>query len=508
MVADSPRECRQESCQGTRLAFFAAVAAAVTVSLVAISGRSLWIDEACTAVRAMQPTLGSWWQAMAQAKTGCLQMPFYMLYTWGWTKLFGLSEWSFHLANLPWFVAGAAALILSFPVGGRGRPIAAVLVLFCPFAWYYLDEARPYAMQLGATLLIVASLRRLAQEGCGADSKEAVHVALFLVGMIVLCGSSLFGMIWAAPVVGVLLALLPRTRLVSLLKRHCWLWLAAAGPLFGFAIYYVWTLTMGARGSAAATTTLGSILFDGYELLGFGGLGPGRLEMRNTGVAALHGYWLPVALYGVATAILLGAAVWSGLKQWNRRHLAIVLCCCVPAVVILGTGWLVNFRALGRHLAPSVPLLLLLFMLGASTLWSRRSVWARLAVIFFCGLSLISCLSLRFSARHQKDDYRAAAALARTALQDGQQVWWNAAEEGAQYYGVPVTTGAAASGVALFVVNPSRDSLTSLPAPGLIIASKMDVYDIQMALAEYVRDRGYSPIRKFAAFVVWARKSN
>ena len=488
------------------MAICLAVAAAIVVALVAISSRSLWIDEAGTAVMAMHPTLGSWWHAMAQDKTTCLQMPLYMLYTWAWTKLFGPSEWSLHLANLPWFVAGAAAFILSFPPGDRRRPIAAWLVLFCPFAWYYLDEARPYAMQVGASLLVVASLRRLAQGGSLADAQDAVQVALFLLGVIVLCGSSLLGMIWAAGVIGVLLVLFSWTQLASLLQRHRWLWLAAAGPVFGFAFYYAWTLTMGARASAAATTTLASIFFVGYELLGFAGLGPGRLEMRNTGVAALHGYWLPVAPYAVATAILLGAAVLPGLKQRNRRYLAIVLCCCVPPVVIFGTGGLVHFRALGRHLAPSVPPLLLLFTFGASALWSRPSGWARLAVVLFCGLSLFSCLSLRFSVRHEKDNYRAAATVAKTALRNGQPVWWNAAEEGAQYYGVPVATGAARSGEALYVANPTRDSLNHLLAPGLIIASKADLYDSQMALAEYIRDQGYSPTERFAAFVVWERK--
>jgi hypothetical protein len=482
------------------------VAAAVVVSLVAISSRSLWIDEACTAVRATQPTLASWWQAMAQAKTGCLQMPLYMLYTWGWTKVFGASEWSFHLANLPWFVTGAAALILSFPAGDRRRPIAACLVLVSPFAWYYLDEARPYAMQLGASLLIMASLRHLARGDSLAEAEQAFHVTLFVLAMIVLCGSSLFGMIWGAAAVAVLLVLLPRAQLTSVLRRHRGAWLVAAVPLGGFAVYYAWTLTAGARGSAAATTTLASILFNGYELLGFAGLGPGRLEMRTSGVAGLREYWLPVALYGAAVAIVVGAAVWHGLRHWNRRHLAIALFCCMPAAFILGVGLLVHFRALGRHLTPSVAPLLLLFILGASALWPLPSGWARMVVVCFCGLSLISCLSLRFSARHEKDNYRAAAAVARTALREGRQVWWNAAEEGAQYYQVPLATGAAAGHEALYVVNPSPNSLRTLPPPEFIVASKSDVYDRQMALADYIREQGYFPTEKFAAFVVWERK--
>ena len=50
--------------------------------------------------------------------------------------------------------------------------MAACMALFCPFAWYYLDEARPYAMQLGASLLVVASLARLARDSAMAEARR------------------------------------------------------------------------------------------------------------------------------------------------------------------------------------------------------------------------------------------------------------------------------------------------------------------------------------------------
>jgi hypothetical protein len=504
----SPEPHHPASCEARPVQAVLIIAAAVLICLVAMSGRSLWIDEAATAVRAMQPTLSSWWQAMAQEKTGCLQMPLYMLYTWGWARLFGSSEWSLHLANLPWFVAGAAAFTLAFPAGDRRRPIAACLVLLSPFAWYYLDEARPYAMQLGTSLLVVASLRRLAEGSSSGDTRNAGQVTLCLLGITALCGSSLFGMIWAAAAIAALAVLFSRAQLAALLRRHCWLWLAGAGPVLLFAIYYAWTLKVGARGSGAATTTWGSVFFAGYELLGFAGLGPGRLEMRSTGLTALQGHWTALALYAIATGILIGAAVLQGLKFGNRKHLAIALCCTIPAILMLGAGWALHFRVLGRHLAPFAAALLLVLTCGASGLWSRGAGWARLAAVFFCVLSLVSCLSLRFSARHAKDNYRMAAAIAKTALRNGWAVWWNAAEEGARYYGVPVTTRAGANGEALFVMDPTRDSLSTLPMPQLIVASKPDLYDGQMAVAEYIRDRGYSPVERFTAFVVWERKRN
>src|SRR5204863_234078 len=149
--------------------------------------RSFWIDEALTAVKAMQPTFNSWWQAMAQEKASDLQMPLYMFYAWAYEKPFGSGEWALRLANLPWFLLGAVSFIRAFssrpgaagffhndqqhadegvhaPCLNRtwtGTLLLSFSVLFSPFAWYYLDEARPYAMQIGAGLMIAAALFRL-----------------------------------------------------------------------------------------------------------------------------------------------------------------------------------------------------------------------------------------------------------------------------------------------------------------------------------------------------------
>jgi hypothetical protein len=480
------------------------LAAVVAVAFVAISGRSLWIDEACTAMKALEPNLSGWWQVMVREKTADIQMPFYMLYVWGWARVFGTGEWSLHLANLPWFALGAIVFILSFSATDRSRKIAACVAMLCPFAWYYLDEARPYAMQLGAGLLIVGSIRWLLQMP-PTEAPRGLPLAGFLMGVIVLSGSSLLGMVWAVAAVLALPVLLSKQQLVCLLRRHWNMLLIAAAPLLLLAVFYVWTLKTGARASAAATTTAGSTFFAIYELLGFTGMGPGRLEMRSAGPAALHGHLLSVGFYGLTTALVIGAALTAARERKDRRQFALMLCCSLPPVFILAVGCVAHFRVLGRHLAPFVPIWLLLLTSGLATLWAQKNAAGRALVTGFCVLSLFSCLSVRFSPRHDKDNYRAAAAAARTALASGQAVWWNAAEEGARYYGLPVTEHPESGPGALFLMNPARQTLDTLPAPRLIVASKPDVYDGQQGMADYIRDHGFSPTAEYAAFVLWEK---
>jgi len=155
---NAPSAAAENSDEGISARSWPWAVLGVLVCLVAISRQSLWIDEAFMAVKASQPTLAAWWRAMLEGGGSDLQMPLYMIYVWGFAKIFGLSEWSLRAANIPWFVAGVAAFIRVFP--RPQRPAVAAVTLAAPFAWYYLNEARPYTMQLGASLLVFRLWKR------------------------------------------------------------------------------------------------------------------------------------------------------------------------------------------------------------------------------------------------------------------------------------------------------------------------------------------------------------
>lgn len=172
----------------------------VLLMLAAVSGGSLWIDEIITVYFAVQPTIGQWWHVISTSHANDLQMPFYMIFIWGIEKIFGTGEFPLRLAGTLWLVPGLTAFVVSFPRGLRR--LAALLVAGSnAFIWYYANEARPYAMQLGGSFLVFAALNRLAS-GCGSMKEERRWLHGFAFGLWVVCGSSMLAMIWASAALG------------------------------------------------------------------------------------------------------------------------------------------------------------------------------------------------------------------------------------------------------------------------------------------------------------------
>ena len=478
----------------------------LAVCLVAISRQSVWIDEALTAKEISQPTPAGLWQVLLHDKGSDLQMPLYIGYMWAFARIFGTSEWTMRAANIPWFIAAVAIFACAF--SRAKRPAMMLVVLGCPFVWYYLDEARPYAMQFSGTLIVFAALYRLSAGDASAHQTEHWWVMAFFLGVILLCGSSLLGMVWAGAAFLSLPFLFPRKRLLELGRSYRLACLACFVFLVALGLYYLWSLRIGAR-ATIGKTDVRNVIFIGYELFGFGGLGPGRLEIRSDGWNAIRPFLVPLGLYGAAVFSLC----FIGARQMFRTNqpgtiLRLATVMAAPALVLVASGCILHFRLLERHFTPLLPALLFVLGLGLAAGWSGRQWSSKLLVAGFVAMSFVSCLSIRFAARHQKDDYRAAAAIANAALKDGRTVWWNAGVHGAEYYRVPLslTPLSEKSSQAIWVSSPTSEALSLLPPPEIIISSKPDMFDDQGAVAAYVRKAPYSQTALFPAFIIWQRE--
>jgi hypothetical protein len=477
------------------------------VGAVAISRQSLWIDEGFTALKAQQPTLQGWWRAMLQFSGSDLQMPLYMFWIWICGRIFGTSELALRAVNLFWFAPGLLALLRVF--AGRPRMQLALFLtaVLNPFAWYYLNEARPYAMQLGASLFLAAALCHWRQKG-PASANESGWVWGFVMALVALSGASLLGMIWAALPLAAAFVLLPKNQLLTLGRRHVFVWLTGLAVLSALGIYYLWTLKSGARASSIAASNWKNILFALYELFGFSGLGPGRLAIRTDESIRVFVPYLPqLALYAAVIFVLLAFAIhrlWQ--MEWRKTIFGLLLLAAAPAVFIVSAGMVLHFRVLGRHFAPLFPLIVLLPALGITAAW-RRGWGGKMIVILFFSLSLISCLALRFGASHAKEDYRSAAAVAEASLARGERVWWNASDGAAIYYHVPLTTNSDAVKQAYLIQNPTRESVPDVNQADVIVTSRPDTFDVHGALTDQIARNHFKIAEVFPAFVIWEKPS-
>jgi len=475
---------------------------------VAISSQSLWIDESYTALKAQQTTLPNWWIEMCHAGGSDLQMPLYMLWIWVCEKFFGSSEIALRAVNLFWVLPGLIALWIALARQPRLQ-LAVFLVAVCnPFVWYYLNEARPYAMQIGASLFLAAALCRWSREPFSPADREALWVWGFVLALVALSGASMLGMIWAGAAILAAIFLTPQERRLKLAREHVLSWLTAVLLLASLGFYYLWTLHAGARASDVASTDLKNAAFIGYELLGFAGLGPGRSEVRDGGLHVFKPYAPELALFAAAVLTLVVFGVRSAWQNYPRKKLlGLAFIVAAPGIFILATGFVLHFRVLGRHFAPLLAAVVFLLGLGIGAAWRRDGVGKILVVAFFA-LCLASGLSLRFAARHAKDDYRSAAGLACTALTEGKTVWWSADLNAAGYYQLPVTTNATDSGKAISMINPAADHLANAVTPDFVFLSRVDIYDPHGVMADYLARNHFQKTAILPAFAVWEKAGN
>jgi hypothetical protein len=470
--------------------------------LAAITSQSLWIDEAGTATIAMQRTFSDWWQAMLRDGGSSTQMPLYMGYLWIWEKISGHGEWALRTANLPWIVIGLLSI-------DRRTHFLVLTAAVSPFLWFYLDEARPYAMQIGSSLMLFGALQRLVENSAEPSSAGAEKKWLwcFCFGLVALGGSSLLGMIWVVAAILAVPVALSWQRALPLLRRHTPLIGTTVFLLVLLSLYYFWTLKHGNRASNIASTGWKNVVFVGYELFGFAGIGPGRLEIRSGGLQIFKPYLLQLALLSAFVLVLIFLAVRRLCQLVPLKKLfGLGFIVTAPAIFILATGLVLHFRVLGRHVAPLFPMAMFLLVLGLTELWRRRAAGKIMVAVFF-GLCLASDFSLRFAPRHAKDDYRSAATLAKASLVRGEKVWWNADVMSAKYYQLPLTTNSIAVNEAMVVISPTLEFLENSPVPQVILCSRPDIYDPSGVLSDFLTGKNFIKTVTLPAFEIWEERA-
>jgi hypothetical protein len=494
----------------------------VGVMLLAISNESLWIDEFWTAHFGTLESLGHLYDLLLIP--GGSQTPLHFVYYYFWALFFHPNELFLRLANLPFFVLGQLSLLLALRT--YRRKFSYLFLAVCalhPMVWQYANEARPYIMMYAGSQMILAYILRLHARDPNVDRTSPLFSAVFVAGGILLFGASMLGAFWVF------------TACVYITYFHYrylnWRYLThGVYPLLAIVflatttlltIYYVSNVINGGGASRLSPTTMVTVLSAVYELLGLSGIGPSRLVLRDTGLAAFGPYWIRLIAAGAIVLAILSI----GLKETTRfrgaRELIFIgVLWLLPIAIVVISGFVMHWRVLGRHLIAALPILNILFALGLAELFethSRRGqAFRSLVAVAFLLVMIYSSCSLRFSERHRKDDYRAAAAVAQQSASQGKRVWWAADYVGANYYRLPgefdfmgVITGVDKlvecidrPGVQA-ISNVSRECLQTLSPPDVVILSKPDLFDRSGEIAEYLKARNFEKVQVLPAFTIW-----
>jgi hypothetical protein len=321
--------------------------------------------------------------------------------------------------------------------------------------------------------------------------------------VLVLFASSLLGTVWAVSFVIAMLVVrrgLPARRPVLI---------AVALLIAAFAAYYAFTWSDAARGYHRSGASLLSLPFVAYELLGFSGFGPGKLQLRAEPVRSLIRS-LPALLPLAATMTLFAVFALRHLprRPWNRpATLVWSIALGVPSLVIFLGAFLFDYRPLPHNFLPAVPALLIGLAAVMQRALEHKSVFWRAAATLLPLLWLASSLNFRWQPVHAKDNYRDAAALAAAALRDNKEVWWAADPAAAYIYLTPVALEEM-PGRAWAMQAPSWNDIRFKFPPRVIVISKPHIFDPQGAVARYAAENRFVPALQLQAFTIFTREGD
>ena len=487
--------------------------AALALLLLIPSSDSLWIDEAFNAKFASMGSFHDFLNLFLGNNRSENQMPLSMFLSWVGGHWFGTSELA--LRGINW-VFGLITILSFWAVGKRLTiPWLPLFAAVQPFFWFYMNEARPYALQIASgALLLFALVELVNQQGRGF-----LWIAAFCLGALSMCGSSLLGVIPFAVIGLAFFFFAYRLKwrpniIAALCLGLCFALLLALG------LFYAWTLIRGGHGAKLWAVGAQNVAFSLYDFAGFNGLGPGRLTMREAALAGPSYLAHLLLLFSVPLLALLPFYSIVFLEIGRQVRMKSEIMIASTGIVVLSfllltlAAILEHFPFWGRHIAPAFPFFTLCTALAINTWRTSSPRWKNGLIFAFSSVLLFSCLQLRFASRHAKDDYRTAADFAKKALAQHQTVWWLASEITAEYYGLPMSYTSPIPGT---VFSPSQgpegdkplascEELKRLPLPNLIIISKPDIYDkTQGAVQSLIHDGGYKNSAHAQAFTFWTR---
>jgi hypothetical protein len=472
-----------------------------------LTNDSIWIDEGGTAMYAAQPDFHSWWYHLGEDKGSDCEMPLAMLLAWLSGPVLGTAEWQLRAINLLW---GALALIGIYRVGRRVQmPWLPLLLAIQPYFWFYMDEARPYALQIACgTWLLAGFVEFIFAKAAGASWAWLLVVSVFFLFLAtMLAPVTVAAVVLAGIIIAAFNGWKPKKKALLIL-------LAGAVANLPAAIYYLTTLLRGAKGAQLWHVDLKFFGYVLYELTGMTGLGLSIEEIRDMArsphvVAVLAAHWWSFALPVFGFALVLAVIIF-GLRRPPRlpfgMQTGLLIILGLTAIVFVAGSLAMQKAFWARHFAPVFPFYVTLLGAAIAGVAGFRHRIIRALPFLLIGLLLFSDLNLRFAPAWRKENYRAAAQFARQSLAENKSVWWVAARNCATYYRLQSALTLPEPGK-VFSPLAGFGRLEGLPLPDVIIYSKPDINDPALAVQNLITQNHYREADVLKSFIIWTNAS-
>ena len=491
--------------------------------IFAITRQSLWMDEGFTAWFASSTSIKSFFSTLMGSREapGDPQMLFYLLYMWGWVKVWGTSEIALRAANIPLAVLLLGALSWASRTLFR-RPNAWLIVCVSPFLWFYMNDARPYvALMAFATVSIVAELAYLMQP----TVYRRVAPWCSLTALLFAWGSHILG-VFLIPAL-ITLALIMIWDQPELRKNFLRDWFPAMFsllPVFvALSAFFLWASRFGVN-IKQVEPRIANLTFVIYEFLGFGGLGPPRTELRESPhVSTLVDYW-PWLLIGVVAVAGFGYVLLRSTANQVSRALAASL--LVGLSLAFMVAKIAHLQLMGRYVAALFPFLLIfLLSWGQDATESSRGRYPRLVALTALFIAWgISDFRLVLLPQYEKESYRTASSISSAlAAETGGGILWAADSHTAGYYGVrvlkpdadPASAGNStytrviwpvhgqAIDVGNWTVDEAAEYVDRRSTPLVLVLSRPDLYDKNGGWRTLVEKQRPTVVREMTEFQIY-----
>lgn len=366
---------------------------AASLRICGLSQESLWLDEGFTSRRA-----GNSFRELASEFHNQTQSGLYYVGIKLWSMLFGTSEFSL---RLPSALAGIATVLVIFLLARRlfSQKVAlwsAGLLAVNPFAIYYSQEARPYALLLLAVTLSVNFLLRMRR-----DYTRPAIFGFLVTTLIALYSHPLAPLVLGFEAFAVFLYWRSGGEAAPLTPvRKPLAWIGIAALLYLPQVLFMWHTMAG-------------------KIQGHGSAGWITVPDARILYQTARQYFMASDLAGLAMLIFLGAFAFK--PRWDRQSGRGILLMLALIATCVGAPWILSQIVTPVYVIRyTIPALIGVMILLAWALDKLPRPLRFLAAVVFLGMTVHALYG--YYAGVDKDPYRETAALLRNRVEPGDLV--------------------------------------------------------------------------------------